>query len=655
MEEEMGPEEGELMDERENQEGHRKEDEKQEETELEISINVLTGNVGHNTLRIQGTINGKTLHILIDSGSTHSFITPNWAREGVEVVQTLPLAITVANGEKLYSNAKTNQLSWKMQGESFEHDFRVLKMGGSDTVLGVDWMGRFSPIVMDFQKMTISFKKDGQRVVLQGGKRVPNVKLISEKKMSRLTEKEPECQGELYLLNVEGEETTVPQELQELLSEFAKVFDEPKELPPKRSHDHAIVLKLGTNPINLRPYRFPYHQKTEVERQLNAITEKNRFPIPIVDDLLDELKGAGYFSKIDLRSGYWQIRVKKEDIPKTAFRTHQGHYEFRVMPFGLTNAPATFQALMNNLFETYLRKFVLVFFDDILIYSVSMQDHYKHLRTVLRILRDNQLFAKRSKCFLGQPKVEYLGHVISKQGVATDPDKIEAMRNCPLPTSLKSLRGFLGLTGYYRKFVKGYGGISKPLTNMLKKEGFVWTEESKAAFKQLKQAMCQAPVLALLDFNRVSGESGKLARAEGMSTTNMELGKATPDGTKFDMVQESTVSCSDLAKNSAAISCNVASNSAGVLELWHNRLGHPSKPRTKHFASLDSNVPIGAFDGCDTCHMAKHKRLSFPASSSFSESIFYLIHLDVWGPFPVKSAYGHSYFLTIVDDKSRFM
>ncbi|KAL4347374.1 hypothetical protein GQ457_17G020990 [Hibiscus cannabinus] len=512
MEEEMGSEEGELRDEKENQEGQGQKDEKQEETELEISINALTGNVGHNTLRIQGTINGKTLHILIDSGSTHNFITPNWAREGVEVVQTLSLAITVANGEKLYSNAKTNQLSWKMQGESFVHDFRVLKMGGSDMVLGVDWMGRFSPIVMDFQKMTISFKKDGQRVVLQGGKRVTNVKLISEKKMSRLTEKEPECQGELYLLNVEGEETTVPQELQELLSEFAKVFDEPKELPPKRSHDHAIVLKPGTNPINLRPYRFPYHQKTEVERQvsqmlaasiiqtskspfaapclmvkkkdgswrfcvdyrqLNAVTEKNRFPIPIVDDLLDELKGAGYFSKIDLRSGYWQIRVKKEDIPKTAFRTHQGHYEFRVMPFGLTNAPATFQALMNNLFETYLRKFVLVFFDDILIYSVSMQDHYKHLRTVLGILRDNQLFAKRSKCFFGQPKVEYLGHVISKQGVATDPDKIEAMRNWPLPTSLKSLRG----------------------------------------------------------------ESGKLARAEGMRTANMELDKSTPNGTKLDMGQ----------------------------------------------------------------------------------------------------------------------
>lgn len=172
------------------------------------------------------------------------------------------------------------------------------------------------------------------------------------------------------------------------------------------------------------------------------------------------------------------------------------------MPFGLTNAPTTFQSLMNYVFRDYLRHFVLVFFDDILVYNNTIQDHKDHLRKVLQLLRKEQLYAKKSKCAFDQDKVEYLGHIITGEGVKTDPAKIETMLSWPVPKTLKALRGFLGLTGHYRRLFKNYGWISKPLTALLKKNSFVWSSEADSAFEELKQAMTTAPVLALADFSK---------------------------------------------------------------------------------------------------------------------------------------------------------
>jgi hypothetical protein len=230
-------------------------------------------------------------------------------------------------------------------------------------------------------------------------------------------------------------------------------------------------------------------------RALNAVTLKDKFPIPVVDELLDELQNTRFFSKIDLRSWYHQVLMHEDDIAKTVFRTHQSHFEFLVMPFGLTNAPATFQALMNETLKPYILKSVLVFFDDILIYNATWADHLQHLRMVLDTLRQCHLFAKESKCVLGAKEISYLGHVISRQGVAMDITKVEAVQSWPQPKTVCGLRGFLGLAGYYRRFIANFGVIALRLTQLLKKEGFTWTTTTTEAFDALKKALTTAPVL----------------------------------------------------------------------------------------------------------------------------------------------------------------
>ncbi|KAL5569846.1 hypothetical protein UlMin_026421 [Ulmus minor] len=222
-------------------------------------------------------------------------------------------------------------------------------------------------------------------------------------------------------------------------------------------------------------------------RELNKVTVKNKYPLPRIDDLFDQLKGASVFSKIDLRSGYHQLKIKESDVPKSAFRTRYGHYEFLVMPFGLTNAPAAFMDLMNRVFRAYLDKFVIVFIDDILIYSRSREEHAEQLRTVLSTLSEHRLYAKFSKCEFWLDRVQFLGHVISRDGISW-----------PVPTNVTEIRSFLGLAGYYRRFVEGFSTLAAPLTALTKKDRrYEWTDKCERSFQELKKRLTSAPILVL--------------------------------------------------------------------------------------------------------------------------------------------------------------
>ena len=225
-------------------------------------------------------------------------------------------------------------------------------------------------------------------------------------------------------------------------------------------------------------------------RQLNRVTIKNRYPLSRIDDLFDQLRGAYVFSKIDLRSGYYQLKIRNDDVPKTAFRTRYGHYEFLVMPFGLTNAPAAFMGLMNKVFQQYLDRFVIVFIDDILVYSKSREEHGRHLTLVLRKLREHHLYAKFSKCQFWLKEVAFMGHVISAQGIQVDPQKVAAVENWEQPRTVTEIQSFLGLAGYYRRFVQDFSILAFPLMRLTRKNvKFEWDENCEQSFQQLKYCL----------------------------------------------------------------------------------------------------------------------------------------------------------------------
>ena len=239
-------------------------------------------------------------------------------------------------------------------------------------------------------------------------------------------------------------------------------------------------------------------------RGLNDITIKNTFPIPRVDDLHDQLAHAKYFTKLDLFTGYHQIPIKPVDQHKTAFISRYGTYEFKVMPFGLSNAPATFQSAMHSLFHDLLDKFVIVYLDDILIYSPTIQSHQRHLDIVLSRLTNHKWYCKLKKCDFAQTSVEYLGHIISNGTIAIDPNKMKTVTQWATPfKSVKEVQSFLGLIGYYRKFIKDFSAIAQPLHELTKKDiEFKWTDDHTTAINTLKRAISTPPCLTIFSPHR---------------------------------------------------------------------------------------------------------------------------------------------------------
>ncbi|KAJ9561679.1 LOW QUALITY PROTEIN: hypothetical protein OSB04_006839 [Centaurea solstitialis] len=437
--------------------------------------------------------------------------------------------IEYSKGELIKASKVVRKCTLGLAGKDFSIDLIPIKIGSFDIIVGMDWMSSHQATICCAEKIVRLALPDGSILEVHGEKPKKDIKLVSFMRMRSHLRKEYVA-FMAHVVDKKAEEKSI-QDIP-VVREFPEVFpEELPGLPPPRQVEFHIDLIPGAGPVAKSPYRLAPSEMQELSsqlqelldkgfirpssspwgapvlfvkkkdgsfrmcidyRELNNITIKNRYPLPRIDDLFDQLQGATYFSKIDLRSGYHQMRVREEDIAKTAFRTRY------VVPFGLTNAPAVFMDLMNRVCRPYLDKFIIVFIDDILIYSRSKEDHEQHLRLILELLKAEQLYAKFSKCEFWIREVHFLGHVVNKEGIHVDPAKVEAVKKWEAPKTPTEIRQFLGLAGYYRRFIANFSRIAQPLTTLTQKDKkFVWGEKQEEAFQTLKQKLCNAPILAL--------------------------------------------------------------------------------------------------------------------------------------------------------------
>ncbi|GJR65989.1 putative reverse transcriptase domain-containing protein [Tanacetum coccineum] len=501
-------------------------------------------NGNHDSNVVTGTflLNDCYASILFDTGADRSFVSTTFSF----IIDITPTTldhyydVELADGKIIRINTIIRGCTLNFLNHPFNINLMPIELGSFDVIIGMDWLSKYHAVI-DCAERIVRIPWGNKTLIVHGdGSNQGNgtrLNIISCTKTHKYLLKG----HHVFLANITAKETedrSGEKRLEDvpIVRDFPEVFpEELSGLPPTRQVEFQIDLMPGAAPVARAPYRLAPSEMKELSeqlqelsdkgfirpssspwgapvlfvkkkdgsfrmcidyRELNKLTVKNRYPLPRIDDLFDQLQGSSIYSKIDLRSGYHQLRVREEDIPKTAFRTRYGHYEFQVMPFGLTNAPAVFMDLMNRVCKPYLDKFVIVFIDDILIYSKNKKEHEEHLKAILELLKKEELYAKFSKCEFWIPKVQFLGHVIDCQGIHVDPAKIESIKDWASPKTPTEIRQFLGLAGYYRRFIEGFSKIAKPMTKLTqKKVTFEWGDKQEAAFQKTK--LCSAPILAL--------------------------------------------------------------------------------------------------------------------------------------------------------------
>ncbi|GKC88598.1 putative reverse transcriptase domain-containing protein, partial [Tanacetum coccineum] len=500
---------------------------------------------GPNVVTGMFLLNNRYASVLFDSGSDKSFVNTRFSHLIDINLDKLNVSykVELADEKVVSTNTVLRGCTLNLVNHLFKIDLMPIELGTFDFIIGIDWLAERDAVIVCGKKV-VRIPCGNKTLIVEGDKGPSRLKVISCIKVRKYIERG--CQ--MFVAHV-TEEKSKEKRLEDVpvIRDFPEVFpDDLSGLPPPRQVEFKIDLVPGSAPVARAPYHLAPSEMKELSgapvlfvkkkdgsfrmcidyRELNKLTIKNRYPLPRIDDLFDRLQGSSVYSKIDLRSGYHYLRIKEEDIPITAFRTRYGHFKFQVMSFGLTNAPAVFMDLMNRVCKPYLDKFVIVFIDNILIYSKNKKEHGGHLKTILKLFEKEQLYAKFLKCDFWLDSIQFLGHVIDSKGVHVDPAKIEAIKNCAAPTTPTEVRQFLGLAGYYRRFIEGFSLISKPLPKLTQKDKkYKWGKEEEEAFQTLKQKLCSFGAILMKREKVITYASRQLKDHEKNYTTHdLELG-----------------------------------------------------------------------------------------------------------------------------------